>query len=394
MKKTVRDVDVNGKRVLVRCDFNVPLSDGKIMDDKRIKAALPTIEYLIENNAKVILISHLGRPKGEYVPDCSLSPVADRLSELLNKKVEFVASKEVVDDGVIAKIAKMNAGDAVLLENVRFRKEETKNEEKFSKQLALIADVFVNDAFGTAHRAHSSTVGIASLLPAVSGFLIEKELEFLGASLDEPKKPFVAVLGGSKVADKILLIERLMEKADSILVGGGMAYTFLKARGYQIGKSILDEASLGLAGDILKKAEERNVKFLLPVDVVVASEFTNDADIKRVDVSDIPNDYMGLDIGEKTEKLFADEIKKANTVLWNGPMGVFEMSNFESGTRAVAKAMQECKGVTVIGGGDSAAAIAKFGMENGITHISTGGGASLEYLEGKILPGVAVLSDK
>ncbi len=394
MKKTVRDVDVNGKRVLVRCDFNVPLSDGKIMDDKRIKAALPTIEYLIENNAKVILISHLGRPKGEYVPDCSLSPVADRLSELLNKKVEFVASKEVVDDGVIAKIAKMNAGDAVLLENVRFRKEETKNEEKFSKQLALIADVFVNDAFGTAHRAHSSTVGIASLLPAVSGFLIEKELEFLGASLDEPKKPFVAVLGGSKVADKILLIERLMEKADSILVGGGMAYTFLKARGYQIGKSILDEASLGLAGDILKKAEERNVKFLLPVDVVVASEFTNDADIKRVDVSDIPNDYMGLDIGEKTEKLFADEIKKANTVLWNGPMGVFEMSNFESGTRAVAKAMQECKGVTIIGGGDSAAAIAKFGMENGITHISTGGGASLEYLEGKILPGVAVLSDK
>lgn len=394
MKKTVRDIDVRGKRVLVRCDFNVPIEDGKIMDDKRIRAALPTIQYLIQNDAKVILASHLGRPKGEYDPASSLAPVADRLSELLNKKVEFLQSKVVIDPVVKEKISEMKQADVALLENVRFRKEETKNEESFSKELAQIADIFVNDAFGTAHRAHSSTVGVANFLPSVSGFLIEKELEFLGSSLDNPKKPFVAVLGGSKVSDKILLIERLMEKADSIVIGGGMAYTFLKAEGYQIGKSILDEASLNLAQDILKKAKAKNVKILLPIDTVVASEFANDADIKEVKVSEIPQDYMGLDIGRKTAELFAEEIKKANTVLWNGPMGVFEMQNFEAGTRAVAQAMQQCQGVTVIGGGDSAAAIAKFGMEKGITHISTGGGASLEYLEGKVLPGVAVLLDK
>jgi len=394
MKKTVRDIAVSGKRVLVRCDFNVPLKDGKITDDKRIRAALPTIQYLIDNDAKVILISHLGRPKGEYDPSASLAPVAKRLSELLGQKVEFFESKAVVDSSVREKVNAMKPKDVALLENVRFRKEETKNEETFSEELALIADIFVNDAFGTAHRAHSSTVGVTSFLPSVSGFLIEKELEFLGSSLDNPKKPFVAVLGGSKVSDKILLIERLMEKADSIIIGGGMAYTFLKAIGEPIGKSILDEASLGLAGDLLKKAEEKHIKILLPIDTVAASEFSNDADIKTVDEKDMPDDYMGLDIGPKTAKMFAEEIKNAKTVLWNGPMGVFEMKNFEAGTRAVAKAMQECGGITVIGGGDSAAAIAQFGMQEGITHISTGGGASLEYLEGKLLPGVAVLLDK
>lgn len=394
MKKTVRDIDVRDKRVLLRCDFNVPIKDGNIADDKRIKAALPTIEYLIQNKAKIILVSHLGRPEGKYEPAASLEPVAKRISELLNRKVEFLKSNIVVDSYVMEKIAAMNPADVVLLENVRFRKEETENEEGFSKELAALADIFVNDAFGTAHRAHSSTAGVAAFLPSVSGFLIEKELEFLGTSLDKSKKPFVAILGGSKVSDKILLIERLMEKADSIIIGGGMAYTFLKSQGCNIGKSILDEGSIDVAKNILQKAKERNINIFLPIDTVVASKFANDAEIKEVKVSEIPDDYMGLDIGSETAKIFSDEIKKAQTVLWNGPMGVFEMENFEAGTREIAKAMQECPGITVIGGGDSAAAIAKFGMQRGITHISTGGGASLEYLEGKELPGVAVLLDK
>lgn len=394
MKKTVKDVDVSGKRVLLRCDFNVPLSDGEIKDDKRIRAAMPTIEYLVSKGAKIILTSHLGRPEGEYKEEFSLLPVAKRIQELLGKKILFVPSNNVVNDNVKNILIGMTNGTVALLENVRFRKEETKNDTEFSKDLASLADIFVNDAFGTAHRAHASTAGVASYIPAVSGFLIEKELEFLGASLDNPKRPFVAILGGAKVADKILLIEKLIEKADTIIIGGGMAYTFLKAQGYEIGKSILDKTSIELAKNIMQKAKEKGVKLLLPVDVKVAREFSNDSESKEVSIDAIPTDFMGMDIGHSTAESFSKEIKKAATVLWNGPMGVFEMDNFENGTRAVAKAMTQCEGITVIGGGDSAAAISKFGMEDGITHISTGGGASLEYLEGKELPGVAVLQEK
>lgn len=394
MKKTVKDVDVSGKRVLLRCDFNVPLSDGEIKDDKRIRAAMPTIEYLASKGAKIILTSHLGRPEGEYKEEFSLLPVAKRIQELLGKKILFVPSNNVVNDNVKNILSGMTNGTVALLENVRFRKEETKNDTEFSKDLASLADIFVNDAFGTAHRAHASTAGVATYIPAVSGFLIEKELEFLGASLDNPKRPFVAILGGAKVADKILLIEKLIEKADTIIIGGGMAYTFLKAQGYEIGKSILDKTSIELAKNIMQKAKEKGVKLLLPVDVKVAREFANDSESKEVSIDAIPTDFMGMDIGHSTAENFSKEIKKAATVLWNGPMGVFEMDNFENGTRAVAKAMTQCEGITVIGGGDSAAAISKFGMEDGITHISTGGGASLEYLEGKELPGVAVLQDK
>ncbi|HWQ80165.1 MAG TPA: phosphoglycerate kinase [Anaerovoracaceae bacterium] len=395
MKKTVRDIDVKGKKVIVRCDFNVPQdSEGKITDDIRITSALPTISYLIEQGAKVILMSHLGRPDGEANMKYSLKPVADRLSELLGKSVVFISAPEVVNDEVSKAAAGLGDGDVMLLENVRFRKEETKNGEAFSKELAGLAEIFVNDAFGTAHRAHSSTAGIAEYLPAVSGFLIEKEVKFLGSAVEDPKRPFVAILGGAKVADKIPVIENLLTKVDTLIIGGGMAYTFLKAKGYEIGKSILDAERIGFAADLIKKAEEKGVKLLLPVDVIAAKEFSNDAEIKEFDADAMTQDWMGLDIGEKSVEIFSDEIKKAKTVVWNGPMGVFEMSNFANGTVKVAEALAASGAVTIIGGGDSAAAVEQFGLADKMTHISTGGGASLEFLEGKELPGVAVLQDK
>lgn len=395
MKKTVRDIDVKGKRVIVRCDFNVPQdSEGKITDDIRITSALPTISYLIEQGAKVILMSHLGRPDGEANMKYTLKPVADRLSELLGKSVLFISTPSVVDAEVSRAAAALGNGDVMLLENVRFRKEETKSGADFSKELAGLADIFVNDAFGTAHRAHSSTAGIAEYLPAVSGFLIEKEVKFLGAAVESPKRPFVAILGGAKVADKIPVIENLLTKVDTLIIGGGMAYTFLKSKGYEIGNSILDAERVDYAGSLIKKAEEKGVKLLLPVDVVAAKEFSNDVETKEFDADKIPQDWMGLDIGQKTIALFRNELKNAKTIIWNGPVGVFEMSSFARGTIEVAKALAESNAVTIIGGGDSAAAVEQFGLADKMTHISTGGGASLEFLEGKELPGIAVLQDK
>ncbi len=394
MKKTVKDIDVKGRRVIVRCDFNVPLDGTVITDDIRITSALPTIKYLIENGARVILMSHLGRPKGEAKPEFSLKPVADRLGELLGKDVVFAASPLVVDDSVVAAAAALRDGDVMLLENVRFRKEETKNEPEFSKQLAALADIFVNDAFGTAHRAHCSTVGIADYLPAVSGFLIEKEIKFLGDAVANPERPFVAIMGGAKVADKIPAIENLLTKVDVLLVGGGMAYTFLKAKGCEIGKSILDEESVELAAELMKKAEKMGVKMLIPTDAVCAREFSNDAFAGVYAADCIPEDLMALDIGPETTTRYMAEVEKAKTVVWNGPMGVFEMEKYKAGTLSVALALASVNAVTVIGGGDSAAAVAQFGLADQMTHISTGGGASLEYLEGKELPGIACLQDK
>ena len=394
MKKTVKDIELKGKRVLVRCDFNVPMKNGAITDDTRIRAALPTIEYLRDNGAKIIIMSHMGRPKGEADMQYTLAPVAKRLGELLGCDVTFVTSPQVVDDAVVKAAEGLSEGQVMLLENTRFRKEETKNEEAFSKQLAALGDVFVNDAFGTAHRAHCSTAGVADYLPAVSGFLIEKEVEYLGSAVDDPKRPLIAIMGGAKVGDKIKLIENLLNKVDTLLIGGGMAYTFLKAKGYEIGTSILDEESIDLADKLMKDAESKGVNMLIPVDVVCASEFSNDADKKTVSADSIPADMMGMDIGPKTVKLFAGEVAKAATVIWNGPMGVFEMPNFAVGTEEVAKALATSSAVTVIGGGDSAAAVKQFGLEDKMTHVSTGGGASMEFLEGKELPGIAVLEDK
>lgn len=395
MKKTVRDIDIKGKRLIVRCDFNVPQdSEGKITDDIRITSALPTISYLIEQGAKVILMSHLGRPDGEANMKYSLKPVAERLSELLGKEVVFISAPEVVNEEVKKAAAGLGGGDVMLLENVRFRKEETKNGPVFSKELADLAEISVNDAFGTAHRAHSSTAGIAEYLPAVSGFLIEKEVKFLGSAVEDPKRPFAAILGGAKVADKILVIENLLNKVDTLIIGGGMAFTFLKAKGYEIGKSILDSDRIGYAAELLKKAEEKGVKLLIPVDTVAAKEFSNDVEARVFDAGSMPEDWMGLDIGPKTVALYSDEIKRAKTVIWNGPMGVFEMSNFAQGTIKIAEALAESSGVSIIGGGDSAAAVEQFGLADKMTHISTGGGASLEFLEGKELPGIAVLEDK
>ena len=394
MKKTVKDIELKGKRALVRCDFNVPMKDGAITDDTRIRAALPTIEYLRNSGAKIITMSHMGRPKGEADMQYTLAPVAKRLGELLGCDVTFVTSPQVVDDAVVKAAEGLSEGQAMLLENTRFRKEETKNEEAFSKQLAALGDVFVNDAFGTAHRAHCSTAGVADYLPAVSGFLIEKEVEYLGSAVDDPKRPLIAIMGGAKVGDKIKLIENLLNKVDTLLIGGGMAYTFLKAKGYEIGTSILDEESIDLADKLMKDAESKGVNMLIPVDVVCASEFSNDADKKTVSADSIPADMMGMDIGPETVKLFAGEVAKAATVIWNGPMGVFEMPNFAVGTEEVAKALAASSAVTVIGGGDSAAAVKQFGLEDKMTHVSTGGGASMEFLEGKELPGIAVLEDK
>ena len=394
MKKTVRDIDVSGKKVLVRCDFNVPMKDGEIADDIRITSALPTINYLVENGAKVILMSHMGRPKGEAKPEFSLKPVADRLSQLIGKEVIFAASDVVVDDSVKAAADGLQAGDVMLLENVRYRKEETKNEEPFTGQLAALGEIFVNDAFGTAHRAHCSTAGLAEYMPSVSGFLIEKEVKFLGDALEEPERPFLAIMGGAKVGDKIPVIENLLKKVDSLIIGGGMSYTFFKAMGHEIGTSILDEASLTLAPELMKKAEEYGVKLLLPVDAVCAAEFSNDSEKAVFDRDKIPADMMGMDIGPKTIDIYKEAIAEAKTIVWNGPCGVFEMPNFAEGTKAVAAALAASDAVTIIGGGDSAAAVEQFGYADKMTHISTGGGASLEFLEGKALPGIECLEEK
>lgn len=394
MKKTVKDIEIKGKKALVRCDFNVPMQEGKITDDIRITSALPTIRYLIEGGAKVILMSHMGRPKGEAKMEFTLQPVADRLSELLGQDVIFNSVPDVVDQSVIDEVSRLEEGQVMLLENVRFRKEETKNEDKFSKELAQLGDFFVNDAFGTAHRAHCSTAGVADYLPAVSGFLIEKEVKFLGGAVENPERPFVAIMGGAKVGDKIPVMENLIKKVDTLIIGGGMSYTFFKAMGLEIGTSILDEASLELAGDIIKKAADAGVDLILPVDVVCAKEFDNNSETVTCDIDAIPQDCMGMDLGPKSIEQIRSILGKAKTVVWNGPMGVFEMSNFAQGTKSVAAALAESNAVTIIGGGDSAAAVEQFGYADKMTHISTGGGASLEFLEGKELPGIAVLEDK
>ena len=392
-KKTVEDVNVKGKRVLVRVDFNVPLQDGKVADDKRITAALPTVKYLLEHGAKVILCSHLGRPKGERKMEFSLAPVAERLKELL-PGVRISFAPDCIGKETEKMAGDLREGEILLLENLRFHKEEEKNDPDFAKKLASLADIYVSDAFGTVHRAHASTAGVAQYLPAVAGFLIGKELSVMGGALENPVRPFVAILGGAKVADKIGVITNLLNKCDTLIIGGGMAYTFFKALGYNIGNSLLDADSIELAKKLMLDADAKGVKMLLPVDTVVAREFKADAEYMTVDSDRIPDGYMGMDIGEKTAKLFGEEIRKAGTVVWNGPMGVFEFDAFAKGTVAVAEACAECKGTTIIGGGDSASAVKKLGYADKMTHISTGGGASLEFLEGKVLPGVAALDDK
>ena len=393
-KKTIEDIDVKGKRVLARCDFNVPLKDGEITNDKRIVAALPTIKYLMENGAKVILCSHLGRPKGEYKPEFSLAPVAKKLSEYLGTEVKLAEDAEVVGENAKAIAAELKDGEVMLLENVRYGKEETKNEENFSKELASLADIFVNDAFGTAHRAHCSTTGVASYLPAVCGYLIQKEIKFMGGALAEPKRPLVAILGGAKVSDKIGVISNLIEKCDTIIIGGGMAYTFMKFLGHNIGDSLLEADWVEKAGEMMKSAEEKGVKFLIPVDNKVGKEYDENTESQIVNSDEIPDGWMGLDIGPKTQEIFADAIKGAGTVIWNGPMGVSEWDNFAAGTICVAKAVAESGSISVIGGGDSVAAVTKLGFADKMSHISTGGGASLEFLEGKDLPGICALQDK
>ena len=394
-KKTIEDINVNGKKVLVRCDFNVPLKDGVITDENRLNGALPTIKYLIENGAKVILCSHLGKPKGEAKPELSLEPVAKRLSEMLNKEVVFAADDNVVGENAKAAVEKMENGDVVLLQNTRYRKEETKNEENFSKELASLADVFVNDAFGTAHRAHCSTVGAGEFLnERACGYLIQKELKFLGEAVANPVRPFTAILGGAKVSDKIAVIEELLEKVDNIIIGGGMSYTFLKALGYEIGTSLVEEDRVEYAKEMMAKAEAKGVKFLLPIDNAVADKF---ADVEPVitEGANIPEGFMGLDIGPKTIELYVNTVNESKTIVWNGPMGVFEFENFNKGTLAVAKAMAALTdATTVIGGGDSAAAVNQLGFGDKMTHVSTGGGASLEFLEGKELPGIVALDNK
>ena len=392
-KKTVKDIDLKGKRVFVRCDFNVPMDENQnITDNTRIVAALPTIKYLLEQNCKIVLASHLGRPKGEFKPEFSLKPVAKELSKLLNKEV--IMAKDVIGEGTIQKALDLKEGEIMLLENVRFHKEETDNNPEFAKKLASMAEVFVNDAFGTAHRAHASTTGIADYLPAVSGFLIEKELKFLGNAVNNPERPFVAILGGAKVSDKIGVIDSLLEKVDTLMIGGGMAYTFFKAQGYEVGNSICEVDKLDLAKSAMEKAKQKGVKLLLPVDTKVGKEFKEDTESKIVKWTEIPADWEGFDIGPETIKMFTDELKTAKTVVWNGPLGLFEFDQFAIGTNAIAKALAELDATTIIGGGDSAAAVKKAGLEDKMTHISTGGGASLEFLEGKKLPGIECLQDK
>ncbi len=391
-KKSVEDIDVKGKKVLVRCDFNVKMENGVITSDKRIVASLPTIKYLLDNGAKLILCSHLGRPKGEFKPEFSLAPVAARLGELLGLEVKM--AKDVIGESAQSLAADLKEGEVLLLENVRFHAEETKNDPEFSKALASLAEIYVNDAFGSAHRAHSSTTGVADYLPAVGGYLIRKELEYIGGALENPQRPLVAILGGAKVSDKIGVITNLMEKVDTLIVGGGMAYTFFAAKGYSVGTSICEEDKIDLAKEMMAKAEEKGVKFLIPVDNRLGKEYKEDTETMLVDSDNIPDGWMGLDIGPKTEELFANAIKGAGTVIWNGPMGVSEWKNFASGTIAVATAIAESGSISIVGGGDSAAAVQKLGFADKMSHISTGGGASLEYLEGKELPGIVALNEK
>ncbi|MGI6778997.1 MAG: triose-phosphate isomerase [Acetivibrionales bacterium] len=392
-KKTIEDIDVSGKKVIVRVDFNVPLDEkGNITDDKRIVGALPTIKYLIGQGAKTILVSHLGRPKNGFEDKFSMKPAAVRLSELLGQEV--ILAKDVIGEDAKAKASALNNGEVLLLENVRFHKEETKNDPEFAKQLASMAEIFVNDAFGTAHRAHASTAGLADYLPAVCGFLIKKEIEVMGKALSKPVRPFVAILGGAKVSDKIKVIENLIDKVDTLIIGGGMAYTFLKAKGYHIGDSICEDDKIGLAKKLMEKAEQKGVELLLPVGSIVGKEFKNDTEYKYVPSDAMPDGWMGMDIGSLTIERFVKPIKKAKTIVWNGPMGVFEFPNFAEGTKEIARAVAESGAISIVGGGDSAAAVEQLGYASRITHISTGGGASLEFLEGKVLPGIDVLMDK
>ena len=392
-KKTVKDIDLKDKKVLVRCDFNVPMDENKnITDNRRIVAALPTIKYLLEQNCKVVLCSHLGRPKGEFKPEYSLKPVAKELSKLLGQEV--IMADDVIGEDAKNKAENLKNGEVLLLENVRFHREETDNDPEFAKKLASFGEVFVNDAFGTAHRAHASTEGVTKYLPAVSGFLIEKELKFLGEALENPERPFVAILGGSKVSDKIGVIENLLEKVDTLIIGGGMAYTFFKAQGYSVGDSLCEEDKCDLALEIMEKAKEKKVKFLLPIDNKVGKEFKPDTESKTVKSTEIPDGWEGLDIGEETIKLYKEELQNAKTIVWNGPLGVFEFDQFAIGTNEIAKALGDIDAIKIIGGGDSAAAVEKAGLADKMTHISTGGGASLEFLEGKKLPGIEALMDK
>ena len=392
-KKTIKDIDIKNKKVLVRCDFNVPMYEEKnITDNTRIVAALPTIKYLLENNCAIILCSHLGRPKGEFKPEFSLKPVAKELSKLLNK--EIIMANDVIGEDARSKANNLQNGQIMLLENVRFHREETDNDPEFSKQLASMAEIYVNDAFGAAHRAHSSTSGVAQYLPAVSGFLIEKELKFLGNALNNPERPFVAIMGGAKVSDKIGVIDSLLEKVDTLIIGGGMAYTFFKAQGYEVGNSICEMDKLDLAKELMEKAKNKGVKLMLPIDTKIGKEFKPDTESKTVSWTEIPEGWEGFDIGEESIKMFAEEIKKAKTVVWNGPLGLFEFDQFAIGTNSIAEVLSQIDATTIIGGGDSAAAVRKAGLENKMTHISTGGGASLEFLEGKKLPGIECLQDK
>ncbi|MBQ0018056.1 MAG: phosphoglycerate kinase [Clostridiales bacterium] len=392
MKKTVKDIDWAGKTAVIRCDLNAPMEDGEITDDTRIKAPVPTLRYLADHGAKVVILSHLGRP-GKPDPEFSLAPVAVRLSEYLGQEVKFVPSDAVVDEKVKAEAAALKPGEFMLLENVRYRPEEEDNDPEFARQLSELGDVFVQEAFGTAHRAHASMTGITEYIPAVSGLLIKKEIEFLGEAVDNPERPFAAIMGGAKVADKIPVITSLLNKVDMLLIGGGMSYTFIKAEGYSIGKSLLDEEGVELAAHIIKTAKEKGVELLLPLDAVAADEFSEDTAYDVYDIDSIPDNRMGLDIGPKTIKLYTEELKKAKTVVWNGPMGVFEMENFQAGTRAIAECLAELDATTIIGGGDSAAAVDEFGLADKMTHISTGGGASLKFLEGRVLPAIDVIEE-
>ena len=392
-KKNIRDIDLKGKKVLVRCDFNVPMDENRnITDNTRILAALPTIKYLLENDCAVILCSHLGRPKGEFKPEFSLEPVAKEISRLLEKEV--IMAKDVIGEDAENKAKKLKNGEILLLENVRYHREETDNDPEFAKKLASFAEIYVNDAFGAAHRAHASTAGVADYLPAVSGFLIEKELKFLGNALNNPVRPFVAILGGAKVSDKIGVIDSLLEKVDTLIIGGGMAYTFFKAQGYNVGNSLCELDKLDLAKELMEKAKNKGVKLMLPVDTKIGREFKPDTESKTVPYNEIPDDWEGFDIGEKSIKLFEEELKNAKTVVWNGPLGLFEFDQFAIGTNSIAKVLSEIDATTIIGGGDSAAAVKKAGLGDKMTHISTGGGASLEFLEGKKLPGIECLMNK
>jgi 3-phosphoglycerate kinase len=392
-KKTVKDIDLKGKKVFVRCDFNVPMDENQnITDNTRIKAALPTIKYLLEQNCKIILASHLGRPKGEVKPEFSLKPVAKELSKLLGKEV--IMANDVIGEDAMSKASNLKEGEIMLLENVRFHREETDNDPEFAKKLASMAEIFVNDAFGTAHRAHASTTGIADYIPGVAGFLIEKELKFLGNAINNPERPFVAILGGAKVSDKIGVIDSLLDKVDTLMIGGGMAYTFFKAQGYNVGNSLCEVEKTGLALQAMEKAKAKGVKLLLPIDTKVGKEFKPDTESKTVAWTEIPDDWEGFDIGEKTIEMFKNELQNAKTVIWNGPLGLFEFEQFAIGTNEIAKTLAELDATTIIGGGDSAAAVTKAGLAHKMTHISTGGGASLEFLEGKKLPGIECLQDK